>query len=412
MALAVTAGPALACGGVFSTNGEVNLTRTTTLAAYADGVEHYITAFEFAGAGGAFGSIVPLPGVPTSVEEGGEWTLQRLVKEVTPPLQGRLPGAKPLAAAGAPAEVLLETRVGALDLTVLKGGAQAVGQWATDNGFLLTPDAPEVLDFYAQRSPIFLAARFDAAAVLDKGVNLGDGTPVHITIPTDNPWVPLRILGLGRVEGERIDADVFLLTEIKPTLLAGKDSAGVVLDRQEPASESLLADLRTDKGMDWLPESMWLSYLKVAAAPSELTYDLAIDASGAGQPSAVAAGLAGPDPDSQPTGGLIDRGRRLRRRSAVVRRRRRPGRRRGGGRRRRGPAQEVIRDPGPGRSAPRLAVVALAMVGLAGCGGPGPERTIDSDRPLLPVHAGHVRRRPRARRSSSWSTTSTRSPTS
>ena len=32
--------------------------------------------------------------------------------------------------------------------------------------------------------------------------------------------------------------------------------------------------------------------LQVDAAPSELTYDLAVDASGAGEPSAVAAGLA------------------------------------------------------------------------------------------------------------------------
>src|SRR5205085_5998328 len=52
VALTAAAGPAFACGGVFSQNGEVNLTRTTTLAGYADGVEHYVTAFEFAGAGG------------------------------------------------------------------------------------------------------------------------------------------------------------------------------------------------------------------------------------------------------------------------------------------------------------------------------------------------------------------------
>ena len=199
--------------------------------------------------------------------------------------------------------------MGALDLTVLKGGAEAVGKWAVDNGYLLTADAPEVLDFYARRSPIFLAARFDAAAVADKGVNVGDGTPVHITIPTDNPWVPLRILGLGRQEGERIDADVFVLTELKPTLLAGKDSAGVVLDRQEPATDALLTDLRTDKGMEWLPREMWLSYPEVAAAPSELTYDLAIDATGAGKPSAEAAGLLGSDDDENvtapPEGGLL-----------------------------------------------------------------------------------------------------------
>jgi len=298
VAVVATAAPALACGGVFSQNGEVNLTRTTTLAAYADGVEHYVTAFQFAGTGGAFGSIVPLPGVPTLVEEGGEWTLQRLVREVTPVREFALADSAGQATSAKSAEVLLETRVGALDLTVLRGGADAVGEWAIDNGFLLTPDAPEVLDFYAKRSQIFLAARFDAAAVADKGVNVGDGTPVHITIPTDNPWVPLRILGLGRVAGEQIDADVFVLTELKPTLLAGKDSAGVVLDRQEVASESLLTDLRTDKGMDWLPESMWLSYLKVAASPSELTYDLAIDASGAGKPSAEAAGLLGTETDA------------------------------------------------------------------------------------------------------------------
>src|SRR6266496_835430 len=86
-ALAVTlalAAPTLACGGLIGPNGAVNLLRTTTLAGYHDGVEHYVTAFEFAGGGGAFGSIIPLPGVPTDVVKGGDWTLQRLVRETTP----------------------------------------------------------------------------------------------------------------------------------------------------------------------------------------------------------------------------------------------------------------------------------------------------------------------------------------
>src|SRR5919112_6305097 len=80
--LAVT--PTLACGGLIGPNGAVNLLRTTTLAGYHDGVEHYVTAFQFAGGGGAFGSITPLPGVPTSVVKGGDWTLQRLVRETSP----------------------------------------------------------------------------------------------------------------------------------------------------------------------------------------------------------------------------------------------------------------------------------------------------------------------------------------
>jgi hypothetical protein len=84
LGLFLAAAPALACGGLIGPNGAVNLLRTSTLAAYHDGVEHYVTAFEFAGGGGAFGSITPLPGIPTSVEKGGDWTLQRLVRETTP----------------------------------------------------------------------------------------------------------------------------------------------------------------------------------------------------------------------------------------------------------------------------------------------------------------------------------------
>src|SRR5690348_959478 len=56
LGLLLTAGPVLACGGLIGPNGAVNLLRTTTFAGYHDGEEHYVTAFEFAGGGGAFGS--------------------------------------------------------------------------------------------------------------------------------------------------------------------------------------------------------------------------------------------------------------------------------------------------------------------------------------------------------------------
>ena len=315
MGLVVTvlgAGPALACGGLIGRNGSVNLVRTTTLAAWHDGVEHYVTAFKFAGAGGEFGSIIPLPDVPTSVERGGDWTLQRLVREVTPqpPLSARAVSAN-ASAAGAEADVLLETRIDALDITVLRGGGRAVGEWATKNGFLLTPDTPEVLDFYARRSPIFLAARFNGDAARQKGIALGDGTPVHITIPTPNPWVPLRILGVGRQAAERINADVFLLTDKRPALLPGAGVPGLKLDRQEPATSRLLTDLRSDKGMEWMPQSMWLSYLKVDALPSQLTFDLAVDATGAGQPSPEAAGYEVAAPGPGPVAVSGDAGRQV-----------------------------------------------------------------------------------------------------
>src|SRR5438034_7734953 len=93
LVLVLAAGPALACGGLVSPNGTVALVRTTTLAAYHDGVEHYVTGFEFAGGGAAFGSIVPLPGVPSKVIRGGDWTLQRLELEVNPPTPVAFDGA-------------------------------------------------------------------------------------------------------------------------------------------------------------------------------------------------------------------------------------------------------------------------------------------------------------------------------
>ena len=108
------------------------------------------------------------------------------------------------------AEVLLETEPDALDLTVRRGGADevAAGPATTASS---QPDAPEMLDFYAQRSEIFL--------------------------------------------------DVFLLTDDEPQLLAGGD--GLEPDRSEPASRALLDDLRSDEGMGGLPHEMWLTYLRL-----------------------------------------------------------------------------------------------------------------------------------------------------
>jgi len=296
--LALAAAPVLACGGLIGPNGAVNLLRTTTLAGYHDGEEHYITAFQFAGGGGAFGSLTPLPGVPSKVEKGGDWTLQRLVRETEP-----IPEAVFFEAARAAgdAEVLMEVRIDALDVTVLRGGADEVGRWAKDNGFRLPPDAPEVLEFYAERSPIFLAAVFDADAAAERGQSIGDGTPVHVTIPTDNPWVPLRILALGKTGEERVDADVYLLNDQKPALLpAPTGDNGLTLLNDEPASDSLLSDLRSDRGMDWVPTSAWLTKVRIDASAAQLGFDLAIDASGAGAPSYVDAGLALPTPGMTP----------------------------------------------------------------------------------------------------------------
>jgi Uncharacterized protein conserved in bacteria (DUF2330) len=294
-----SAASALACGGLIAPNGTISLTRTATLAAYHNGIEHYLTSFSYAGkTSRSIGSITPLPGVPTKVIKGGDWTLQRLQQEVNPPVLERT-ALFATASAATDAEVILRTQVDALNITVLKGGAVAVGNWARDHGFFLPPDAPEVLDFYAQRSPIFMATKFNLKRAAQQGILEGQGTPVHVVIPTPNPWVPLRILTLGRQPQDLVQADVFLLTDRPPTTLPqaelgdGSDNQrGIIQERSEWGSSSLLNDLRSDQRSKWIPnDPMWFTYLKIDAPASTLTHDLAIDASGFGHPDPVAAGF-------------------------------------------------------------------------------------------------------------------------
>ena len=122
---------------------------------------------------------------------------------------------------------------------------------------------------------------------------------MHVVIPTPNPWVPLRILALGRSPQDLIQADVFLLTDRKPEMLpqglaptGNPNQQGIVQERSEQASTSLMNDLRSDSRSKWIPNGpMWFTYLKIDAPASTITHDLAIDASGFGHPDPIAAGF-------------------------------------------------------------------------------------------------------------------------
>ena len=270
--------PAGACGGLIAPNGSVRLVRTSTLAAWDNGYEHYITSFEFASDQESFGSIIPLPSEPVTVERAGDWTLQRLQREISPP-------STAAAAAGAgdgvfetTVEVLREVQIDSLDVTIVKGGGAEVAEWAKTNGFDIDPSTPEMLDFYGQRSPYFMAARFDAAAARERGFTSGDGVPVHLVMPLDSPWVPLHILSLGKPDQEVVEADVFLLTPTEPSLY-GLDN-GVKVTRSEPASSQLLDDLRSDRNMAWVPQEAYFTHVAISAAAGELNRDLATDLAG------------------------------------------------------------------------------------------------------------------------------------
>ena len=247
--VAFSAAPALACGGLIGPNGAVNLLRTTTFAGYHDGEEHYVTAFEFAGGGGAFGSLTPLPGHPDRSREG---------RRLDPP-------------APAPRDRPARSGVFAADAVRPSAGDRPRSSWRspstrwTSRSCAAAPTRsargrptmasgsrrmpPRSSSSTPRAAEIFLAAAFDADAAAERGQQVGDGTAVHITIPTDNPWVPLRILGLGKTGQEIVEADVYLLTDRAPALLPAPDGFnGLALDHSPPAARALLADLRSDRG--------------------------------------------------------------------------------------------------------------------------------------------------------------------
>ncbi len=287
--LVISAPAAWACGFLVSANGAVRLQDTATFVTWENGIEHYITNFTFSGEVESFGSLIPLPSVPTDVRRAGDWTLQRLEREVNPDRRLGLVEEGAVFAAADTATVLFRTQIDSLDVVVLEGGASAVFNWVNDNGFNLPPGdgTQHMLEFYASRSPYFLAARFDADLAAADGFVSGDGIPVQITMPTPRPWVPLHILHGATPDREVITADIYLLTPDRPELLYGE---GITIERSEWASDLLLDDLRSDANMEWVPEQAWFTYLDLETEASNLTYDLSVGVDESG-PSFLDAGL-------------------------------------------------------------------------------------------------------------------------
>ena len=289
VAMLVGAPAAFACGFLVSTNGAVRLGETTTFVAWEDGIERYITNFTFEGPVESFGSLIPLPAEPTDVSRAGDWTLQRLKREVSPLDESRNRALFSVAQAAGEVEVILRTQIDSLDVVVLKGGGADVLAWVNENGFALPPgpETTHMLDFYGNRSPYFLAARFDPDIASEDDFTAGDGIPVMITMPTERPWVPLHILHGATPDSEIITADVFLLTPERPDLLYGE---GLTIERSEQANQLLLDDLRSDDKMEWVPTDAWFTYLRLDTEAENVVYDLSVGV-GDTRPSFVDAGF-------------------------------------------------------------------------------------------------------------------------
>jgi hypothetical protein len=286
--IAIQAPAALACGALVAPNGSVRLARATTLVAWHNGIEHYLSSFSYQGDVSDVGWIIPLPAVPISIVEGGAWTLQRLELEthpVTPTF-----GVADHAATAASATVLQQVKIAALNITVIRGSGPEIVTWATSNGFTLPDEIRAHLLVYAHGSPIFLAAKYDTSRAQAQHLLQGDGTPILITMRTTHIWVPLEVLAYG---DQLVQADLFLLTDtpVYTSDVAAEfgqssvnsqvpNAPGFELAFQEKMTPALYHDLSTDRNMSWVPANSWLTYLTLNATEPSVTYDLGVSSRG------------------------------------------------------------------------------------------------------------------------------------
>ncbi len=289
---AVQALPALACGGLIAPDGDVSLERATTLIAWHNGIEHYLTTFTFQGDSKSndIGWIVPLPAVPLQIQDGGAWSLQRLELE-SHPVTLSFGAVQAQSAAAVPkAAVLEQVKIEALNITVIRGSGPEVINWATSNKFILDAETSSHLLTYARGSPIFMAVKFDTSAAKARGQLQGDGTPILITMKTAHIWVPLNVLAL---DGQPVQADLYLLTD-NPVYttdfdaIAGQSSVGntvggaqgFTMPFQEHMTPTLYHDLSTDRNMGWVWPDSWVTYLTLNAPSRAVTYDMGVSSSG------------------------------------------------------------------------------------------------------------------------------------
>lgn len=280
--------PAFACGGLIAPDGDVRLARASTLIAWHNGIEHYLTSFAYTGKEKNVGWIVPLPAIPENIQDGGAWTLQRLDNESHPLPRGFL--APQVNVATSSAQVVEQVQIEALNVKVVKGSGSEIVDWATQNGFFLDDETRAHLLIYAKGSPIFMAAKYDTQIAQQRGQLQGDGVPLLITLKIPHLWVPLEVLAL---DGQQVQADLYFLTDM-PLNISDLNShigqsavgsnipgaTGLKFSFQEKMPAQLYHDLSSDRNMSWIWPDSWFTYLSLDAPSEQVTYDLGIGSNG------------------------------------------------------------------------------------------------------------------------------------
>ena len=108
-------------------------------------------------------------------------------------------------------EVHLRANVGPYDVAVIRSGsADAIGQWLTDNGYLIPDSAVAELEHYVALEHFFVALR------LQKDRSSGEIQPIVLRSANDEPCIPIRLTRIATVPNMPVRAYFLADQRVRP----------------------------------------------------------------------------------------------------------------------------------------------------------------------------------------------------
>ena len=200
--LAISPGPAGACGGFFCSNIPVDQAAERVIFTMDEGTVTTYVQINYVGSAEDFAWVLPMPAVPKV--ETAEMSMFRDLDRLTQPvyIAPRAPDClrRPMPAMAAPASaraeggttVLASGEVGPFGYHVVTSpDPDDLVKWLRDNSYHITDEMVPLVKAYTDEGLIFLAMR------LRQGQGSNDIVPVKLTYESSLPAIPLRLTAVA-----------------------------------------------------------------------------------------------------------------------------------------------------------------------------------------------------------------------
>ena len=286
------AAPALACGGGFGPELEVEPDQTVALS-YRDGIETYVFQPAFCGGGAAFGLILPIPAALEEEPSVADEDLFEALEELTAPTieidevcepdgdsKGSRGGTADGGASNDPgfgAQVLSGGRVDVFDWVLLEAeSASDLTQWLDDNGFPYDARSMQTFASYVDEGFDFVAFKISEGAL--DGDDCGTFGPIQLRFASETPIVPLRMVTAHEdATSSLFRWRVFAFSDTARSLSAARgDFAGTLVPRFSGSIDEAALERLPVLGALAQPGDM-LAELEVEFEGATLASDLELD---------------------------------------------------------------------------------------------------------------------------------------